>query len=43
MKWQEIKALVTALLESFALPFLQENEPELKPIPIRVERPEDRR
>lgn len=36
MNWQEIKASLTAFFQTFAMPFLQQNEPELKPIPIQV-------
>ncbi|MCP5016622.1 hypothetical protein [Ketobacter alkanivorans] len=36
MNWQEIKTSLTAFFQSFAMPFLQQNEPELKPIPIQV-------
>jgi len=45
MNWQEIKTSLAAFFQSFALPFVQQNEPELKPIPIQVEarRPEQRR
>ncbi|HAG96783.1 MAG: hypothetical protein CMK83_23985 [Pseudomonadales bacterium] len=37
MNWQEIKTSLAAFFQSFALPFVQQNEVELKPIPIPVE------
>lgn len=45
MNLQEIKASLAAFFQSFAMPFLQQNQPELKPIPVQVEtrRPEQRR
>lgn len=43
MNWQEIKASLTAFLQSFALPFMQQNEPELRPIPIKQEPRVDQR
>lgn len=38
MNWQEIKASLTEFFQSFAMPFMQQNQPELKPIPVEVRR-----
>jgi hypothetical protein len=45
MNWQEIKASVAAFFHSFAQQFMQQEQPQLKPIPIQVDHrhPEQRR
>lgn len=36
MNWQDLKASLQAFFQSFTLPYLYQQEPELKPVPVET-------